>query len=365
MRKILLSGYYGECNTGDDALFASSAFGCSRFLQSDHILATADKLPVLERDLPISPLYVHQEKIKSENLLRLQYHALTSDSIVFGGGSVFHSTDKLTRDADLIDLCRGNSAVAIGVSFGPFRDSGAEKACKHFIDKLSYIGVRDEDSFQIVKSLAPNSNVEKTFDLAPLYPFMPKNPRKRRGLAISLCHYERYIGSNIEIEKVRFEKILNVLNRLTKEDVEELIFIDFNGHWLFGDTGIHDEMIGRLTNDIPVTRIPYNDNPTTVLNLISTCKGLVGMRLHSCVFGYMTETPTVILSYHPKCLGWAEQIGANPQFTIDSTDFEEERLQVAIMKILYEKFHSPILSLPGAQKLALKNWKGAVWAMSQ
>lgn len=365
MGKILLSGYYGEYNTGDDALLASAAWGCAQFLQSDDILATANNLPAFEGKLPLSPLYVRKEGIKSENLLRLHYHALTSDLIVFGGGSVFHSTDKLTRDADLVDLNRGTGAVALGVSFGPFRDSGAEKACRNFVNKLSYIGVRDEDSLEIVKSLAPDINVEKTFDLAPLFPFTHKCSSKRRGLAISLCNYERYIGSNTDIEKIRFNKILNVLNRLTKEDVEELIFIDFNGHQLFGDADIHDEMISQLKNNIPITRIPYNDNPASVLNLISTCKGLVGMRLHSCIFGYMTETPTVILSYHPKCIGWANQIQANPKFTIDSTNFEEEQLYDSLMNMLNNKFSPPILSFPSAQKLAMKNWEGAVWSMSQ
>lgn len=371
MRKILLSGYYGEYNTGDDVLLASSTWGCNQFLKSNEIVATSAHIPNFEKKLPVLPLYVEREKVKSENLIRLYYHALTSNIIVFGGGSVFHSTDKLTRDADLIDLSRGDCAIALGVSFGPFRDSGAELACKKFINKLSYIGVRDEDSFNIVKSLAPDLNIEKTFDLAPLFPFsqqdntLNNHSSNRRGLAISLCHYERYIGLNTEIEKRRFEKILNVLNRLTLEDVEELIFIDFNGHRVFGDFDIHNEMIKRLNIQIPVSRIAYQHNPADVLNLISRCRGIVGMRLHSCIFGYMTETPTVILSYHPKCMGWANEIQANPGFTIDSTHFEEEQLYSSIMNILHNKYIPPILTLPNAQKLAMKNWEGALCSMSQ
>ncbi|UGB28718.1 polysaccharide pyruvyl transferase family protein [Metabacillus sp. B2-18] len=371
MRKILLSGYYGEYNTGDDVLLASASWGCNQFLQSNKILATSVRIPSFEKELPVLPLYVEREKSKSENLVRLYYHALTSNMIVFGGGSVFHSTDKLTRDADLIDLSRGEAAIALGVSFGPFRDSGAEQACKKFINKLSYIGVRDEDSFNIVKSLAPDLNIEKTFDLAPLFPFsqqgnnLNNSSSKRRGLAISLCHYERYIGLNTDVEKRRFEKILNVLNRLTLEDVEELIFIDFNGHRVLGDFDIHSEIIKKLNTEIPVTRIPYQHNPAVVLNLISRCRGIVGMRLHSCIFGYMTETPTVILSYHPKCMGWAKEIQANTGFTIDSTQFEEEQLYSSIMNILHDKYIPPILPLPNAQKLAMKNWEGALCSVSQ
>lgn len=371
MGKILLSGYYGEYNTGDDALLASAALACYQFFQTDEIVATAAQLPRLDQKCAVTPLYVKEENMKSENLLRLYYHALTSDMIVFGGGSVFHSTDKLTRDLDLIDLSRGKGAIALGVSFGPFRDSGAEQACKKFVNKLSYIGVRDQESFDIVKSLAPDINIEKTFDLAVLFPIaqqentVKKSPSKRKGLAISLCHYERYIGLNTATEKIRFEKILNVLNRLTEEDVEELIFIDFNGHPVFGDFDIHCEMIRRLTKQIPVSRIPYHDNPASVLEVISRCKGLVGMRLHSCIFGYITKTPTVILSYHPKCIGWANQIDANSNFTIDSTNFEEEQLYSSIMNILHDKYTSPKLPLQDAQELAMKNWEGALCSMSQ
>ncbi|WP_144786725.1 polysaccharide pyruvyl transferase family protein, partial [Micrococcus luteus] len=53
-------------------------------------------------------------------------------------------------------------------SFGPFRDSGAETACKKLLERFKYIGCRDSASFQLVQSLAPHVKVEKTFDLAPL-----------------------------------------------------------------------------------------------------------------------------------------------------------------------------------------------------
>lgn len=198
MNKVLLSGYYGEKNTGDDLLLMCALWGCYSFLNPSAINVTT--FPLAQHKFSFFPIFSKEETIRNKNLVNLYYHAITAKYIVFGGGSVFHSTDKMTRDTDLIDLSRDTNAIALGVSFGPFRDSGAESACKKLLERFKYIGCRDSDSFQLVQSLAPHVKVEKTFDLAPLiFKSLGRttnhwNKKRKKGLGLALCHYERYIN---------------------------------------------------------------------------------------------------------------------------------------------------------------------------
>ena len=370
MNKVFLSGYYGEKNTGDDALLLCSLWGCSTFLGSNNICATTLPLPELQKKQAFKPIFRYDETTRNINLLSLYYNALTSNYIVFGGGSVFHSTDKMTRDCDLIDLNRGDRAIAVGVSFGPFRDSAAEMTCKKLLDKFEYIGCRDRESIELIQSLAPHIIAEKTFDLAPILfktlnlNYIKGDQKPRRGLGLALCNYERYINADKNIEKTRFNKIVTVLNQLSVFDIEEIVLIDFNGHPIFGDSDIHKEIIQQVKCNIPIKHISYHANPIYALNHIANLKGLVGMRLHSAIFGYLTKTPTIIFSYHPKCLGWAEQIGASPNFIIDSTKFEEEELLKCIIDIYSQNYEYPKLEISEAEKLALQNWEGAKCALS-
>lgn len=369
MNKVFLSGYYGEKNTGDDLLLMCALWGCHTFLSPSTIQVTT--VTELHNAFSYSAILKKEEGIRNENLLNLYYHAITAKYIVFGGGSVFHSTDKMTRDKDLIDLSSKGNAIALGVSFGPFRDSGAETACRKLLESFKYIGCRDNDSVQLIQNLAPHVKVEKTFDLAPLifkssgFPTNYLSKKKRKGLGLALCHYERYINGELSIEEERIRKVIKVLNELPSSDIEEIVIIDFNGHPIFGDSNIHKEVIQNLNLNIPIKYIPYHPDPLNAIKEIATLKCLIGMRLHSSIFGYLTQTPTIIFSYHPKCLGWAEQIGASDEFVINSIKFEEEELLNRILKIFNGNYKCPQLSIEQAEQLALQNWEGAKCAIFQ
>ncbi|HFF3743375.1 polysaccharide pyruvyl transferase family protein [Bacillus cereus] len=369
MNSVFLSGYYGEKNTGDDALLNCALWGCYSFLKPDSINVTT--FPFTHNEFSFNSIFSKEESVRNKNLINLYYYAITAQYIVFGGGSVFHSTDKMTQNIDLMDLCRSDKAIALGVSFGPFRDSGAETACKKLLERFKYIGCRDSASFQLVQSLAPHVKVEKTFDLAPLLfrALGEKNTylnnRNRKGLGLALCHYEQYINGDISIEKRRIKKIINVLNQLSSYDIEEIILIDFNGHPIFGDSNIHKEIIQNLKVSIPIKHVPYHQDPLNALKKIANLKCLIGMRLHSSIFGYITNTPTIIFSYHPKCIGWAEQVKASKDFIINSQQFEEEELLTCINNIFNSGYKNPKLSIEQAEKLALRNWEGAKWTLCQ
>lgn len=159
------------------------------------------------------------------------------------------------------------------------------------------------------------------------------------------------------------KRLVQTINKLDPIEVEKLVLIDFNGHYVFGDAPIHQELQSLITTPIPIEYVPYHFNPAYVINKIAGLKGLIGMRLHSAVFGYLTKTPTIIFSYHPKCDGWAEQIGASPAFTIDSKKFQPEELLHAVNRLLDGTFEEPTVSIEAAKHYAMKNWEGAKCAL--
>jgi len=138
--------------------------------------------------------------------------------------------------------------------------------------------------------------------------------------------------------------------------VGERVLIDFNGHPVRGDATIHAEIAAHAACRFRVVHLPYNSNPLDVLRRIGSLRALVAMRLHAAVFGYMTSTPTVFLSYHPKCDDWAMEAGFPSGQLLSSVDFDPAFAAEILTAALGGSFQLPTLELAEAQRLAAENW---------
>jgi polysaccharide pyruvyl transferase WcaK-like protein len=364
MNRIFLAGFYGFHNTGDDALLAAGAWGVRQFLAPDRILVNVACPPEFPGAEYLTPIYPPVQRFKYENRLRGYGAALLAKSVVYGGGSLFHTSSGIRSNINQLRLAGKGPHYAVGVALGPFRTGEDERTCADFLHRLEFIGLRDQESFEIARSIAPGVRSEKTFDLAPLLPraagLSIDNlgfPGTRKGIGFSLCDYERFSHGDVSREAARREKLTEALKLLDPSDVEELVFIDFNGHPLLGDRKLHKEIAGRLNNRFKIRHVPYCPNPIKMLREIASLRVIVAMRLHAAVFGYLAQTPTIMLSYHPKCNGWASDIGLPHQFVFDSVNFEPEQLVQRMTDTLNKPEQGIMLPLAEAERMALKNWQ--------
>jgi polysaccharide pyruvyl transferase WcaK-like protein len=363
MKRVLVEGYYGMENTGDDVFLAVVNWGVKLFLKTNRIYATAAKIPDFLDSEFIKPIYAYKNRFKGENRLRAYLTSTRVQHVVIGGGSVFHSSKNLKRKINILKLSGKGPHVAIGVSIGPFSDSNAEKVCAKLLNRLSYVGLRDQISYDIAKNIAPNVLIEKTFDLALLFPHVVGismdeiQPNNRTGIGLALCNYERFIKGDCTRENVRKKKIIQMFKQIEIDKTEEIVFIDFNGHPYYGDNKLHTTVANEIANYYRIRHIPYLANPISALKEIAKLRAIITMRLHAAIFGYMVQTPTIMLSYHPKCNAWAGEIGMPSELIFDSYDFDIDKLSNCIRNIISGNVNKPTLPITEAEKLAMKNWK--------
>lgn len=392
MRSVYLAGYYGMRNTGDDALLAAAAWGVRRFLAPERVFVNVARLPEFPGAHELVPVYREQESFRFENRLRGYLAGLRSQSMVYGGGSLFHSAAGIGSNINQLRLAGRGPHYAVGVGLGPFKNRADERACADFLARLAFVGVRDRESLEIARALAPGVASRKTFDLAALLPLaaggLPggggssdmaasdvaagkgtgncgasppagygARRASRRGVGFALCHYERHSGGDPARDARRQRKLAAALALLDPDQVDEVVFIDFNGHPHLGDRELHRELASGLAGRFAVRHVPYSPNPAAVLNEIASLRLVVAMRLHAAVFGYLAQTPTVMLSYHPKCRGWAEEIGLPGRFLLNSAEFDPGHLAQAIGETLSRPDQGIALPVACAQRLALSNWQ--------
>lgn len=362
MTRVLLSGYYGFKNTGDDVLLAASAWGARRSYGAEiGLAAKASALPVFPGSGLIRAAYPAVQRWRGEHRIRLWLEALRSRAIVFGGGSVFHTTARLAHVENLLRLAGRGPHLAAGVSIGPFRSIAEERACARVLGRLAFLGLRDAESAALARALAPHVQSRLTFDLAPLLLLLENGslepPAARRGLGIALCDHERFTNGDIRREALRRERLAAVLRAIDRDLFDELVLVDFNGHPELGDRRIHAEILAMAREaGIPARHEPYDPRPLAVLRTVAGLRAMLAMRLHACVFGFLARTPSVILSYHPKSHGWAEQIGAPPSLVHDSVDFDPREIARVVELALQGRAPAPALSVETAVERARLNF---------
>lgn len=360
--RIMIAGYYGMQNTGDDALLAACAWAVTNYLRPAHISATGASMPKVYGADTIAPLYVATPRFRGENGLRAYLGACRSTSVIFGGGSVFHSSAYLKSAKRFLRLAGKGPHAAIGVSIGPFADVEAERNCAELLRQFEFVGLRDRQSFEIARTLAPTTRCENTFDLAPLLLKTAKasgahaSASSRRGIGLALCDFERFTGGVQDREQRRRGQLKTFLDLLDPACIDQVYLIDFNGHPHYGDQALHREIAGHLDDRFEVRHLPYTPDPCKVLEVIGNLKALVAMRLHAAVFGYLAQTPTIIMSYHPKCRGWAEAVGMDGAQLFDSVDFDPAEVADCVHRALADEVRAPALPLAEAERLALNNW---------
>lgn len=356
-----LVGYYGMKNSGDDALMYATAWGAKHYLDIKEttlgLLASHTRHNPADKQVNLN----FNQAFPGQNRLSHYKMALQSRRIVFGGGSVLHTESDINLKRHLMSLSSRKNSRAVGVSLGPFQNMAAEIACAKFLDECGFIGVRDNKSFEIAKSLSPQANVVKTFDLAPSLLSTPQykiNDGSRNGVALALCPIATTPmgNTNDEAEQQRISDICEMLVSFYNNTGESITLLSFNGHEALGDWSVNKPIMDKLSTIIPITIKAYNPDPYAVLNDLSSYKAIISMRLHGSILGYMAETPVISLNYHEKCKGWCEQIGLAKSYQVDLEKACISDILSPLVNGLDYGFTQPTMAIKEASKLSLSNW---------
>ena len=357
---LLISGYYGMKNTGDDALLQASILGAKRILHPDKMYIEAPKAYKNKYDSNVVPFLSPHQRFRGENRLNRYLSALSSTSVLFGGGSVFHTASDIDIKRHLIKLSGGGLKIAVGVSLGPFNDVHAEKACQQFLNCCDFVGLRDRESYEICKSLAPNTHYMKTFDLAPtLFSYYPKLkiPEIRTPeLGINLCPIiKKGVIDHVATQKV-VTVVANTINLLPPEQFKAIKLIHFNNHPLEGDQIALGPLRKKISPKFEIREIHYRSNPLHAIQHIKQVQLMLSMRLHAKIFSYLSHTPNINLCYHNKCDQWCKEISSDSEYNIDCKHMDSDQLSNAMKQFPEFLYIKPKLPINVAIQRSLLNW---------
>jgi polysaccharide pyruvyl transferase CsaB len=296
-KKIVISGYYGFGNTGDEAVLAG-------------ILAT---FRILRLDADVTVLSADPERTKREHpgvqavhrfrLADVKGSLRQADLFISGGGSLLQDVTSARSTLYYLFILKLAQhyrvpTVIYAQGVGPLNRLIIRKSAAHILNRTRAITVRDADSKDLLESMGVKIPVDVTADpaflvepdldeAADLLDHMGLLDKKLIGISLRPWKSNRWLKSALD-------GISSACSEIGAVPVVIPMQEETDADWA---KGLESAVVIRGVRDARVIK-----------GIIAECGILVGMRLHSLIFAADVGVPVVPISYDPKVTAFAAAV---------------------------------------------------------
>jgi polysaccharide pyruvyl transferase CsaB len=336
--RVLLAGYYGFGNAGDEAILASIVAHLRALRPDVTIVAISGDPEATARTHGIEAVFWRDP-------LALEDAARQADLIAIGGGGLFHDYWGFPADAILTDahwglsyyaapaalaLLHGKPLMLYAIGVGPLLSDAGREFTKAVCDAASVITVRDEPSrSELVALGVPSEEIEVTAD--PAFAFAssassaeepPVPPSARRPLlGVALRNWD------VGVEPARWEGLVaEALDRFLEGSGGGVLFLPFQQESaaIENDAAVAARVRDRMRRREAASVFPGGSDPSRLAAAIGQCDLVLAMRMHAAIFAALSGVPLVSLDYDPKVSRLMRQIGRSDDAValsdLDSSD---------------------------------------------
>ena len=334
MKQIVISGYYGFDNIGDDAMIETfskyfKGKGIDSIIMSKNPLNTSKKYDI--------------SAINRSNIFNIFSAISKSDALISGGGTLLQDVTKVISIwyylvIIWIAIILKKPVYILFQGIGPINNKFNIWLTKKTLEKVKVIYLRDKKAYDEMQRLGfDTSNVKISSDLVYALQYSDKTESETL-LKQQIKNYssdKKYIGvslrpwNNISNE----EKFAEILDRISSECNSEIVFFPFHK---LQDINYSKIIQSKMKNKSYIIQGDYL--PSQVAGMMSIMKLNIGVRLHSLIFATITRVPTIGISYDPKVDGFLKEIGM--ESVCDYNNINEEKIINRTKEILNSNLYN-------------------------
>jgi polysaccharide pyruvyl transferase CsaB len=300
--RVLISGYYGFGNLGDEAILAA--------LLQEMAARYPEWTPVVLSHRPSATEMAYEvAACARDSLLSLWEETGRADLLISGGGGLLQNVTSqlsLAYYLGILELARrrGTPYVILGQGLGPLRGPGVGPMVRRYLEKAEAVVLRDPDSMRLAQSLGVSGvEVTQAADLALL--LQPSPPAVADNLlrALKLDPAEPVCGLILRGWSGRepWEAAAETCDYLQEHLGLRCLLLPFQPE----DRALAWRVSSTAMTAPPVLEAPVT--PADMLSLFGRLALVVTMRLHGLIFAAMHGVPALGLSYDPKVTAFAMQ----------------------------------------------------------
>lgn len=307
MTRVLIAGYYGFNNAGDDAVL----YGIISSLRKTdphieiQILSNQPKKTTELFQLPASNRWSFTDIFSQIR---------RSDLVILGGGTLLQ--DRTSPRSPLYYLgitmlakLMGKPVFYYGQGFGPIIHSFSKRMIKWIVNRVDAITVRDQESGLEMKAFGVHkAPIHVTAD--PALTINPDEANMAEARAI-LQSYRVNLDNKVAFVAIRdwkeeqnFKQELAISCDQLRQHGWEVVFIPMQHP---SDLSPSIDTIEKMKEQAFLIDQPLNFKQ--IMSLISIGDLMIGMRLHAIILAAIMNVPFVALSYDPKIDRFVRSLG--------------------------------------------------------
>ena len=331
MSKIVISGYYGFANAGDEAMLTA-------IIKALRSTEKSVDLTVLSGNPEATAAKHRVSSIYRFNPLEIFKSLYDCELLLSGGGSLLQ--DVTSKRSLLYYL----SIIALGIiwkkkvmlfaqGIGPIHSGILRRLTKLICSHVDLITVRDQDSLYELRRIGiPAEKVQLTADAVLTLPQEDIRqgkellerfhvPQEKMLIAVSVRKWQDDDSYLLELAKAvdalvkRYDAHIVLLPLQYPVDMEAC-------------ERLQHFMVRKSSSTILAT----NCDTEQFLSLMGNFNLLIGMRLHALIFAAVMELPFVAVSYDPKIDGFVKDIDGVSAGNV--TNLQEKQILTAVKQAL-------------------------------
>ncbi|MCL6456854.1 MAG: polysaccharide pyruvyl transferase CsaB [Gorillibacterium sp.] len=316
--RLVLSGYYGFGNSGDEAVLQSILLA---------LRAEGDKA-----GLTIEPIVLSADPARTEQMYGVQaVHRMKpadilrairkSDGLISGGGSLLQdATGKLSIPyyLGIVRLAQwlGKPTFIYSQGIGPVNRSMYFRSIRRIFSRCRYVSVRDRESAELLGRMGYTGYVDVVPDPVMGLPLDEERavqadaPQAQlaEGQAIPLAGTAQpnppIVGVAVRYWTANHSELAGIagaLVELRRMRQVEVRFLPFHPPTDVEASREVVRLMGISAENAPdVSVLSGLDHPQEMLVQVAACSLIIGMRLHSLIYAASQQVPIAGISYDPK-----------------------------------------------------------------
>lgn len=322
LAKLILSGYFGFDNIGDEAILLSM-IGAFRSIEPEVDLLALSGNPARTREK------YQLSAIKRTNIAALIKELRDCDLFVSGGGSLLQDVTGLKSipfylGQVLLAQLMGTRTAFYAQGIGPVKNRFYRRLIKWVMGRADYISVRDPMSRKLllewgIEEEKVKLTVDPVFVLKGFFQEDKERDNKKERPLIGVS--VRPWGDNTYLDSLSL-----ALGKFAREIEADILILPFHaGEDLEPGRELQEKLLADFQQN------DYNgevllETYTATLEMLEKYREIdvfLGVRLHSLIFAALAQIPFVGLEYDPKVEGFLQMMGINSGVKMEKLDAGE------------------------------------------
>lgn len=327
-KKIVISGYYGFRNSGDEAVLKSILTA----LESESHRTSVEIEPIV---LSGDPEWTQQtygvRAVHRMKLGEVRRAIKESDGLISGGGSLLQDATgwkSIPYYLGVLKLAQNmkKPTFIYAQGIGPVQRGIFKPMIRGVFKHCEYISVRDEESAKLIQDFGVRWN-EVQIVPDPVMGLPLPEPSKVQKLAYGGGNARRVtpkgeeeplpvIGVSVrfwEESRSELDKIAEGLKQFASKRKVHIRLLPFHLPTDEEASAYVKQKIGHLSGTgSQVSTCSHVTDPQMMLLEVSRCELVLGMRLHSLIYAASQRVPMIGVSYDPKIDAFLHRLNTEP-----------------------------------------------------